>query len=53
MFIVEKNLAPLVGTDLHHHNHLAAIRNEKNRAIFESYIGNKVFNDLESLVITL
>ena len=51
VFIIEKNLATLVGTDLHHHNHLAAIGEERNRIIFENYIGNKVFNDLDSLVI--
>jgi protein-tyrosine phosphatase len=53
MFIVEKKLATLVGTDLHHHNHLAAISDNKNRAIFEYYIGDKIFNDLGSLANTL
>ncbi len=51
MFILEKDLATLVGTDLHHHNHLAALGDDKNRAIFENYIGNKIFNDLDSLII--
>ena len=51
VFIIEKNLATLVGTDLHHQKHLDAIGEEKNRIIFESYIGNKVFNDLDGLVI--
>jgi len=45
-FILEKDLATFVGTDLHHHNHLAAISNDKNRALFEQYLGNKVYNDL-------
>ncbi len=45
-FILEKDLATLVGTDLHHHNHLAAISNDRNRAIFEQYLGNKVYNNL-------
>jgi tyrosine-protein phosphatase YwqE len=46
-FIVEKELASLVGTDLHHQQHLAALNNEKNRVIFEHSLGNKVYNDLE------
>jgi tyrosine-protein phosphatase YwqE len=49
-FILEKDLATLVGTDLHHHNHLAAISNDKNRAIFEQYLGNKIYNDLDAIV---
>jgi protein-tyrosine phosphatase len=49
-FILEKDLATLVGTDLHHHNHLAAISDEKNRGIFEQYLGNRVYNDLDAIV---
>jgi protein-tyrosine phosphatase len=48
-FILEKGLATLVGTDLHHHNHLAAISNDKNRAAFEQYLGDKVYNDLNTI----
>jgi protein-tyrosine phosphatase len=46
-FILEKELASLVGTDLHHQQHLAALNNEKNKIIFEHALGNKVYNDLE------
>ncbi|MBK8494104.1 MAG: CpsB/CapC family capsule biosynthesis tyrosine phosphatase [Ferruginibacter sp.] len=48
-FILEKGLAKLVGTDLHHHKHLAALSEPKNRAIFQQYLGNKIYNDLENL----
>ena len=51
IFILDKDLATLVGTDLHHHNHLAAIADDKNRLLFENYLGSKIFNDLENLVI--
>ena len=48
-FILEKDLATLVGTDLHHHNHLAAISSNTNRAIFEQYLSGKLYNDLDSI----
>ncbi len=48
-FILEKGLADLVGTDMHHHHHLAAISNLKNRAIFQKYLGDKIYNDLDAL----
>jgi len=48
-FILEKNLADLVGTDLHHRHHLAALADLKNKAIFRQYLGNKVYNDLDAL----
>ncbi len=50
-FIFEKDLATLIGTDLHHHQHLEAITNEKNRLVFEAYLNNKVFNDLEAILL--
>ena len=46
MFILEKDLATLVGTDLHHHNHLAALGDDKNKILFEKYLGHKQLNDL-------
>ncbi len=49
VFILEKGLAKLVGTDLHHHNHLAALSEPKNRAIIQQLLGNKTYNDLENL----
>jgi len=49
-FIMEKELALLVGTDLHHHNHLAALQSETNRVLFQRYLGNKVYNDLTTII---
>ena len=48
-FILENNLANLVGTDLHHHQHLSALSNSKNRAIIQQALGHKVYNDLNML----
>ena len=48
-FILEKNLAKLVGTDLHHHRHLAAINDTRNLLMFEEYISGKNFNDLDNI----
>lgn len=49
-FILENDLANLVGTDLHHQQHLDALSNPKNLAIFQQYLGNKVYNNLDMLV---
>lgn len=46
-FILEKDLAMLVATDLHHQKHLETLQSEKNRLLFQNYLGNKVYNDLE------
>ncbi len=46
-FILEKDLAMLVGTDLHHQKHLETLQSEKNKLIFQNYLGNNVYNDLE------
>ena len=51
-FILEKELASLVGTDLHHQQHLTALSDPKNRAIFHQYLGDKVYNDLNILADT-
>ena len=48
-FIIEKDLASLVGTDLHHKYHLAALKDPKNRELLHQLLGNKTYNDLESL----
>lgn len=48
-FILENDLASLVGTDLHHQQHLTALSNPKNKAMIQQYLGNKVFNDLNAL----
>jgi protein-tyrosine phosphatase len=49
-FIIDNNLATLVGTDLHHQQHLDALSDPKNKAMIQQYLGDKVYNDLERLV---
>jgi protein-tyrosine phosphatase len=49
-FILEKDLAVLVGTDLHHHHHLQALSDVGNKAVFQQYLSGKIYNDLETLV---
>lgn len=48
-FILQKNLADLVGTDLHHKYHLEAFNEAKNRAIMHEMLEGRTYNDLESL----
>ena len=48
-FIFEKGLVSLVGTDLHHHQHLTALSDQKNLAAIHRYLGDKIYNDLNSL----
>ncbi len=48
-FIIQKDLASLVGTDLHHKYHLAALNDPKNRALLHELLGGKTYNDLASL----
>lgn len=48
-FIIQKNLASLVGTDLHHKYHLAAFNDPKNQAVFHELLSRKTYNDLEAL----
>jgi protein-tyrosine phosphatase len=48
-FILEKQLAKLVGSDLHHQQHLAAINDTDNRMLFEEYFRDKNFNDLSAI----
>lgn len=51
-FILENNLANLVGTDLHHHKHLEKISNPDNRVLFEELLKGKVLNDLDAVITT-
>jgi tyrosine-protein phosphatase YwqE len=44
-FILENNLADFVGTDLHHVNHLKVLTDVKSVALFEKYLGNKIYNE--------
>jgi protein-tyrosine phosphatase len=50
-FLLEKDLVSFVGTDLHHRQHLAAISNTKNRAIFEYYLKAKGYNNLDAVTL--
>jgi len=52
-FILENNLADLVGTDLHHHKHLAAINRPENRQVFHQYLGGKLLNDLDAVALNI
>jgi tyrosine-protein phosphatase YwqE len=52
-FILDNNLAKLVGTDLHHEKHVAAFKDEKNRLIFQQYLEGKMFNDLDAIALKL
>lgn len=51
LYLIKNDLVSLVGTDLHHHKHLAALANTGNQHIFDSYLGNRNWNDLELLAI--
>ena len=46
-YILQNDLALLVGTDLHHERHMAALKNPENLAIFNRYLGDKRFNHFE------
>lgn len=48
-FILEKDLASLVGTDLHHHYHLDAFTDPKNLSAINRYLGDKAYNNLDVL----
>jgi tyrosine-protein phosphatase YwqE len=44
-FILENNLADFVGTDLHHVNHLKVLTDVKSVALFEKYLGDRIYNE--------
>lgn len=46
-YILDKGLAELVGTDLHHGRHLIALQTQANLSIFGRYLGGKNFNDFD------
>lgn len=48
-YILENKLADLVGTDMHHDRHLAALRDKHNLALFQKYLEGKQYNMLEQL----
>ena len=45
-YIIDNELADLVGTDLHHSRHLAVLQKNENLIMFQKYLGKKVFNVL-------
>jgi tyrosine-protein phosphatase YwqE len=49
-FIFEKGLVNLVGTDLHHQQHLNALSDSKNLSVIQRYLGDKMYNDLNALL---
>ena len=50
-FILNNNLASLVGTDLHHERHLSALQNKDNLKLFKAYLGDKKMNNIEELAM--
>ncbi len=48
-FILDNNLCNLVGTDLHHKRHLAAIHLIENRKIFHEHLSGKTWNSLDEI----
>src|SRR5688572_11623644 len=44
-FIVEKGLADLVGTDMHHTRNLEALSKKENQVIIQKALGDKIYND--------
>jgi protein-tyrosine phosphatase len=46
-YILEKGLADLVGTDLHHQKHLASMQKAESQEIFRRYIREKAYNVFE------
>lgn len=52
-YILDNNMANLVGTDLHHLKHLEKISDINNRFVFEEFLGHKLLNDLDSVTLNL
>jgi tyrosine-protein phosphatase YwqE len=50
-FIIENNLANLVGTDMHHQQHANALMNANNKTVIHSILQGKMYNDLNSLTL--
>lgn len=45
-YIIENDMADLVGTDMHHNRHLAVLQDQANLEMFKRYLDYKVFNEL-------
>ena len=48
-YIFENNLANLVGTDMHHERHLAALQDRRSLHLFEKYLAGKQYNILDQV----
>lgn len=48
-YLLDNNLADLVGTDLHHSRHLQMLQSPENLALFSQYLSHRTFNDLSLL----
>ena len=48
-FILEKNLADFVGTDMHHTRHLQLLSKKENLLTFKKYLGDKVYNNFSEI----
>lgn len=51
-YILDNKLASLVGTDLHHHNHLQALTDDKNKKNIIKYLGTNIYNNLDTILKT-
>jgi tyrosine-protein phosphatase YwqE len=49
-FILEKDLAKFVGTDLHHQRHLAALTDPVNISTIKRSLADKPYNDFDAIV---
>jgi len=45
-YLLDHDLADLVGTDMHHTRHLSIMQNKENLALFHKYLQKKTFNVL-------
>lgn len=48
-YLMANKLIDIVGTDMHHERHLEMLRNKKSLQIFNEFLGDKKFNDLDAL----
>lgn len=44
-YLLKNELVDLVGTDLHHYEHLEALINPRSQKIFKEKLGDRIFND--------
>lgn len=49
IYLFKNDMVSLVGTDLHHHKHLAALANTSSQRIFNQYLPGKDWNNLNAL----